>query len=508
MAKKDSLFRLIKSMDRSEKGYFKKFASMYSGKRSQNYLRLFEEIDKQSNYDEKKIKEKFKGEKLLNNFSVAKNYLADTILKALKGYKVAENNRQEITTYLTSARILFKKGLFDERKTLLAKARELATQGEEFNLMVEVIAEEILSNIHNPLAGSLDRINELLKERRDIYKVMDNVDQILLFYYQVFHLRLKSMELDQIDKNDLEVIMKEPLLQDESNCLSIHSKSYFFLCWQYFFEFKEDLTKALDYSKKYLQLLRDNPDFTKRRDAQNHIFSLYNYMNRARTAGIYDEFPEVLREMKSIQPKYFALKVFLFEALTDNELIYIIHGHRLDLFEDTLNRILKGHKQFDGYMRTYSKQEHLYLVSIVYMIKGDFETALEWNLKTLDLSKEDATRQDYGLSSRLLNLIIHLELGNTYYLGNVTRSLKRFIKKNPKPLEVEKIILRFIDRLSAAPDKTTYEKHLIKMFEEVGEKLAATNRFDHTLTHFDIKCWIDSKLKNATMAEIYSSKPF
>ena len=48
MTVSDDLFQLIKSLTKPEKIYFKKFSSIFIEKESSNYLKLFDEIDKQT----------------------------------------------------------------------------------------------------------------------------------------------------------------------------------------------------------------------------------------------------------------------------------------------------------------------------------------------------------------------------------------------------------------------------------------------------------------------------
>ena len=58
----DDLFQLIKSLEQTEKRYFKVFSTMHvKGGESNVYSRLFDAIDRQTVYDEEEIKKQFKG---------------------------------------------------------------------------------------------------------------------------------------------------------------------------------------------------------------------------------------------------------------------------------------------------------------------------------------------------------------------------------------------------------------------------------------------------------------
>lgn len=85
MKKQDQLFRLINTLTKSEKRYFKLYTQMQSG--SENYIMLFDAIDKMKVYDESKIRKKFKGKTFLNQLAVMKNYLFNVIIKSLKNFE-------------------------------------------------------------------------------------------------------------------------------------------------------------------------------------------------------------------------------------------------------------------------------------------------------------------------------------------------------------------------------------------------------------------------------------
>ena len=62
MKRTDQLHELIQSLSKNEKGYFKKYCSIYSTQKDQKYLRLFDLIDREKDYEDSTIIRKFKGE--------------------------------------------------------------------------------------------------------------------------------------------------------------------------------------------------------------------------------------------------------------------------------------------------------------------------------------------------------------------------------------------------------------------------------------------------------------
>ncbi len=84
MKPSNELFDLIKSLTKSEKRFFKLQSALQSG--DKNYVRLFDLIDKMSEYDEENVKKTFKGEKFIKHLPSEKNHLYKLILKALRSY--------------------------------------------------------------------------------------------------------------------------------------------------------------------------------------------------------------------------------------------------------------------------------------------------------------------------------------------------------------------------------------------------------------------------------------
>ena len=81
------LFELIKSLTKSEKRYFKLFSSRHTIGEENGYLKLFDFIDQMDSYQEDLIYMHFKGQALLNKFSITKFlwiYLKQLILIVIK----------------------------------------------------------------------------------------------------------------------------------------------------------------------------------------------------------------------------------------------------------------------------------------------------------------------------------------------------------------------------------------------------------------------------------------
>ena len=136
-------------MSRSEKGYFKKYVSSFSSGEG-NYAKLFDAIDAQEIYDEKKIGADFKKEKFVKQLSVTKNYLFDFILRSIRAFHAAKNVSEQIHTYTENAEILFARSLIDEAFSSLEKARQLTHEYDLISSRIEI--DKLERSFHLELA--------------------------------------------------------------------------------------------------------------------------------------------------------------------------------------------------------------------------------------------------------------------------------------------------------------------------------------------------------------------
>ena len=80
------LHQLIKNLSMSEKRYFKIFSSRHVIAGENNYIRLFDAIDKQEEYNEQKIKTALSKEAFVSHLPSEKHYLYNHVLDSLNAF--------------------------------------------------------------------------------------------------------------------------------------------------------------------------------------------------------------------------------------------------------------------------------------------------------------------------------------------------------------------------------------------------------------------------------------
>ena len=134
------LFKLIKSLTKSEKRFFKLSSSLQSG--DKNYLKIFDFIERQPNYDENELKKVFKGETFIKHLPSEKNHLYKLILKSLRSYYSEQSVDSTLKQEIKNVEILYNKALYKECEKFVSRAKETAKKYEKFYYWFELIGWE------------------------------------------------------------------------------------------------------------------------------------------------------------------------------------------------------------------------------------------------------------------------------------------------------------------------------------------------------------------------------
>ncbi|HZI69036.1 MAG TPA: hypothetical protein VFD44_04975, partial [Hanamia sp.] len=133
----DTLFQLVHSLEKAEKRHFKLYIKRSSAKEDLKIIRLFDALDKLSEYDEKALLKSLKdiSKPQLANL---KTHLYKQLLASLRLLKTNDNIDLKLSEQLDNARLLYNKGLKIQSLHILEKAKELARANQKMNFLVQV----------------------------------------------------------------------------------------------------------------------------------------------------------------------------------------------------------------------------------------------------------------------------------------------------------------------------------------------------------------------------------
>ncbi len=499
------LFELIKSLSKSEKRYFKLFSSRHVIGEENGYLRLFDFIDRMDDYQEDLIFMHFKGQALLNKFSITKARLYNNILRSLDSFNTNSSVDAQLYRSLHCADILYDKGLYKQCERLLSSAEKQANKHERFTILLE-IKQKQKKLIENELYTEIKstQITKMFEEEKEI------IDEITT-YHQLWN--VKSLLFQEINlrgsvRNE-EDTLKLKSFVDRITHLDVKEYSnktkylYHHIHSAYYFSVN-DLESSYYHLDANIKLLENNKTALKNRP--NIYFSLLtNIIYVSTRLQKYEEAQTYLSKLKGLsakgkQQKTLDLDIKYFSSSMSLELFLLIEKGDYKKALGLVPEIEEAYRLYGNHVNSLRKAYIDFKVGIIYLSLGDYSNALSWINKILNESKIDQ-KQDIFCFAQLINLILHLELDNNRFLPYALNATKRYLKNRNRIYAFEELFLKLISQMSKSDNFFDLEERLIPIEKELI-KLKADPKEQVVFEYFDFLTWVQSKLKRKPFLEL------
>jgi hypothetical protein len=427
MKPSEDLFKLIKSLTKSEKRYFKRFSMLHNSDKKNNYLKLFNAIDKQKVYNEKRIKEEFIKERFVKQLSVVKDYLQKNILKSLSSFTSTTDPYIITKDYITEAEILMHRKLFQSSWKKIQKAKELSYKYGYYFVLIEAIGDErlLLKLLKNNISNVT--LEKLIIEEESVLNEILRIRKYLKFNHIIMNriYSLGSPIRDNVELEKMKLIITEMNNSDCENAFSSQSISLFNHTNIFFNIAACNYNLSKEYSLKLKEYLEENPEIIKN-DPTNYFWCLYNIAllsirtNNLLCAEKYllllvdfiisGKFYSTTRNRNEMRLNYDCLRI-IFNNKMGRSLVNLV------IIEELVKYGLSNIKETDG-------TDYLIMnITLTYLLLLKWSDALKWINYIIEGSKITI----YKDASYILNLIIHYELRNYDYLDSLlTKTAKHF----------------------------------------------------------------------------------
>lgn len=500
MKPSESLFELIKSLNRTEKGYFKKYSRINELNSQSNYLLLFDAIDNQEKYDEKILLKKFeKSKTFVKQFPVTKNYLNEKILIALDSYH--HSICSEAQKLLHSAEILFKKAHYDQSLRILHKAKKIVTREELTSYLLEIHHWEynIAIEKHDMLLA--DKINREWKQSillcQNVQTYRDLFTKMLSLFFEYGRTKNKRI------LNKINALIKNPALKNESAAITFYSKIRFYDTHLFFWCIKGDRDKIHKYAKKIIALFHSDSEKI-RINIDIYLDCLDNILSAAITDKRFQEtyyYLNTLKEITKIEKSKNINAKFSF-IYYRHLLYYYNYNGDFDKSNKEINGVQQALKLYEDELNQLEKFILFMNISITLFGIENYKSCLFW-LNRIRNEISIVLRPEILRFFNIFYLITHYEAGNIDILPNLSKSIYRFLSKTKNLSEFDRIMLSFIR--NKLPVITTI-KQKIKYFKQLEKRISSFTSILHRENAFYLLGWIESKTENKSFAETIKEK--
>lgn len=505
MDEKDELFGLIKSLSKSEKRYFRIYSARHIIRGQNNYIRLFDFLDKQKLYDKEKVLTQFAGQKFIHHLDVTKNYLVKIILQSLRAFNNYASPEHIVAAYTMDIEILLEKGLVERANKVLIKAKKIA----EIHFLYLKLLELLQLGIHiGARQDSITNVNSIYKknfdEKEGIIRLLNNINEYDKLIVKIFNvIRRTNVIREKRELKLLNKIMSNPLLKNEKNAISFYSRLKFYEAWTNYCRVIDDPFKLVHYEEKYIALMESSYYFMSTQH-KFYLVAFNNYISSCIQLKRYEDAERAIEKFRKFQSPSKIINAEGFQRLCDLELNYLKATGQFEKGMNLMPTIEKGNEKHKSWLQKSLEIELNMQCCCIFIGAGKYKKALSL-INILLNEPQTNLRDDLYCSLRILNLIVHFEIGNQLMLPYLLKSTYRFFYKRNMKNGVEKIILKNFRKLansnSAKELKLAYKgilNQLIKLSNERFEKGA--------FEFFDFISWLESKIENRPFSEVVKEK--
>lgn len=511
----DHLFLLIKTLSKAEKRNFRLYVTRNQSSEDLKFIRLFDVLDKQREYEEDLIFKKvpdIRKEQLSN----LKAHLYKQLLTSLRLLHKQKNTDIEIREHIDYAKVLYNKGLYIQALKILDKAKGMAQTYHQNFLMLEIVEFEKLIESRHITRSVTGRADALAQEALHIQAQLLRISQLSTlslqmynFYLQYGHAR-NAADLHHIAsffEQNLPLSIAHPKGHIDERNLTFFEKTYLYqaLAWKTYMA--QDWLNYCRAAYKWVSLFEDQA-IMKLNDTSLYLKGVHNLLIGYFMTLRHDRLTWLLQNTENYIQKHF-------DTLDENTrtiAFYHLYSAKLNVhfLQGTFTEGVKIVPEIEEQLKEYELRldQHrilifYYKIASLYFGAGNHDKTIDYLNKIINY-KFGNLRADIQCFARLLQLIVHFEKGHFGLLEYLIKSVYRFIAKNEDLSGVMTEVLKFLR-------KAMYlgRKDLRTAFSDLRERLIelSQNPFERrSFIYLDIISWLESKIEGRHVSEVIRQK--
>ncbi len=481
----DHVHALIHSLSSREKSYFKRYSRIHGDSPDRNYLHIYEFLEKQRDYDESKLKERFRDKSFVKYLSSEKNYLFEQLLNSLMNYHLNTTVRGKLARSVLHVDILMQRGFDGKARKILQHAKKLAYKYEEFTtIQILIRFEEEIIFKHGGM-NFIDQLDELEKERETCIEKVNNINKLRLLKAQARELQFIEQYYVK-DPGKYPHIFNNPMLDEESGALSVIAKDF----WFYIREIRHYLLREFDESfrwlEKYLEFFEEHEYLF---DVNKKLPLLSNYLYLASKTVQTGKFRAALVKLESLKKSKGADANYI-DYIKYSRLLEMHYrgGDRGDIA--TLLPVVDAFYAQSG--KSLGPTERDYIIILLvrsYIYLGMFQKAQQWINRWYEHDGVDVSLN----LIKLLGMIVYFELGYHSLLESECESAYKILRKRDRYGKLESEFIRFFKYAVRSSGSSGFRDRFGKFHDTLVEIRKDPDQ-SMLFEYFDFTQWSSGKL--------------
>jgi len=483
-----------------------------------DYLILFDILEKQREYCEKKLLRRLIKKGIIDDsqdidnqrgkLRAIKSYAKKCILKSLRFIHTQRKElEQKVSNHLENARILGQKGLIQQSKEEIKEAKSLAKEFELHTQLIEITRLEIETVKSESPKNTIQKITVLHEEVTELIHLhhLENTFDLLISELEItYRNRGRHDMLNKKVTAQLDELMKTELFDMEQAQKSIRTNYSYYYIWGYYYLLTNQIELALQNFGEVIKIWNAQKSFITT-FSQVYMGILSNYLNVCILANKMDKnFLTYLNYLKGRKRQNNKEKAFHFQIVEYLKLSYYLNIGELEEAKDTVNSI---NTQIDKYRKLIPTSRIVAFYNNIlsyYFLMENYREASNYVFKLMNDVYRNEQREDLQARIKTFNLIFEYETCSRKEfftrVESVSNSLKYYKLLNP----FTNLIFRHLILISLAYNNQNEQERILRFYaqlteykETIGEKNLSGLGIE------EVELWLKSKIEKRPIKDVY-----
>ena len=498
--KNNALFRLIKSLSKSEKRYFRLFSNRTMEQKERKFLLLFDLLDKQKTYNEAKVIAKLPGKTSKAQLANIKRHLYKQILTSLRLINTSKQLEFEIREQIDFANILYNKGMYMDSLHLLERIKNIARDNHQDILQIEIIHfQKLIESRHITRSRRVGKkLENLLEESEKKSRMAQASSALVSFnikihgFYIVHGFAQTKDDIKALDEAWNELKPKAYYTEYED---TFFEKAHRIQARMWYRYILLNFSRALKHAKRVIAHF-DKHEQMKSFDPNFYIRSLYYqsvfYFLLKDAVGYKKTLEEMNNHILKTKADYSPIHhqvAFVYQNL--GQLNYWLLLKNFSKANDCGDKISNKLSHFKNNIDAHRVLLFNYKFATITFALKKYDRALDY-LRPLLHHRENILRKEMDINARLLELMCLYETKTFDLMESRLAALGRSLSKVAKPARLQhatKHLMRDLIKVRhPEQEKALLEKH-IAIFNAYKDQ----PREQLFLSYLDVLGWIEEK---------------
>ena len=486
MAKADMLSRLVNTLTKTEKRYFRLYSSLQQG--NKDYIKLFDLMEKHAAAGSSVVKAAFQQQYAGANYEVSGKYLYKVLLDCLLHMHL---QRTPLIAGMLKAGLLIERSLYEDALKQLQKTKEQADEQAHWILSLWSRQEEmqLLALLNFPEITEMELREKQSVLTHTLKDVQAYQEQLALYEQLRYILLYKGPARTPAESQALEEIARAAHRVSVDKKLQLLFQAHYYLL-------TGEYAQALEYFYESVPMNESPAD---------QLLVIEGILSSLRAGKRYKELGLFLEKVQRFKGHSAYFQVMMYRLLfLYMPLEYIDSGE--------LDRAMAIQQEYMPFLQqqmtmlSLVQQAEIYLSgALVYLGNGNINKAHHALEQVLQQSNLYSALPLYR-TFRLVHLLIQYELGNFDYIRYETRAFRRYLRPDSKrSFLLERTVIKFLSMGELSP-VMAYRIALWKKLQGVFQQIRNDPYERHQLQLFDFAAWIESRIMRRSLKEILREK--